>query len=220
MILNNANSPSVLLDGQALPQTVTFTYLGSTVRVDGGAGTDIKQRLSKARAAFNNLQNVWKSGQYTTRIKLKLYNSCVIPTLLYGSECWRMTEADQQKLSTFHTKSLRRILRVFWPNKISNQDLLSRCKQENMNTIIKRRRWRWIGHVLRKDQQDLTKTALFWTPEGKRRRGRPRITWRRTVEAEMNELNHSWGSLQKMAKDRQKWRTFVAAPHTIWRNGK
>jgi len=101
MILNNANSPSVLLDGQALPQTVTFTYLGSTVRVDGGAGTDIKERLSKARAAFNNLQNVWKSGQYTTRIKLKLYNSCVIPTLLYGSECWRMIEADQQKLSTF-----------------------------------------------------------------------------------------------------------------------
>jgi len=98
MILNNANSPSVLLDGQALPQTVTCTYLGSTVRVDGGAGTDIKERLSKARAAFNNLQNVWKSGQYTTRIKLKLYNSCVIPTLLYGSECWRMTEADQQKL--------------------------------------------------------------------------------------------------------------------------
>jgi hypothetical protein len=72
---------------------------------------------------------------------------------------------------------------------------------------------------LRKDQQDLTKTALFWTPEGKRRRGRPRITWRRTVEAEMNEFNHLWGSLQKMAKDRQKWRTFVAAPHAIWRNG-
>ena len=81
------------------------------------------------------------------------------------------------------------------------------------------RRWRRIGHVLRKNQQDLTKTALFWTPEGKRRRGRPRITWRHTVEAEMNELNHSWESQQKMAKDRQKWRTFVAAPHAIWRNG-
>ena len=91
MILNICNSPSVLLDGQALPQTVTFTYLGSTVRVEGATGTDIKQQLSKERAAFNNLQNVWKSGQYTTRIKLKLYNSCVIPTLLYGSECWRMT---------------------------------------------------------------------------------------------------------------------------------
>ena len=80
-------------------------------------------------------------------------------------------------------------------------------------------RWRWIGHVLRKNEKDLTKTALFWTPEGKRRRGRPRITWWHTIEAEMNKLNHSWGSLQKMAKDRQKWRTFVAAPHAIWRNG-
>ena len=113
MILNNDHSPSVQLDGQDLPYTDQFTYLGSTVRVDGGAGTDINLRLSKARAAFNNLQNVWKSGQYTNRIKLKLYNSCVIPILLYGSECWRMTEADQQKLSTFHTKNLRRILPFF-----------------------------------------------------------------------------------------------------------
>ena len=85
-------------------------------------------------------------------------------------------QTDQQKLSNLHTKSLRRILRVFWPNKISNQHLLSRCNQEKMNTIIKTRRWRWIGHVLRKDQQDLTKTAFFWTPEGKQRSGRPRIT--------------------------------------------
>ena len=219
MILNNDQSPSVQLGEEDLPQTDQFTYLGSTVRIDGGAGTDIKLRLSKARAAFNNLQNVWKSGQYTSRIKLKLYNSCVVPILLYGCECWRMTEADQQKLSTFHTKNLRRILRIFWPNKISNQDLLKRCDQEDMGTIIKRRRWRWIGHVLRKDQQDLAKTALFWTPEGKRRRGRPRITWRRTVESEMADKNQTWGSLQKMAMDRQKWRAFVAAPHADWRNG-
>lgn len=219
MILNNDQSPSVALDEQDLPKTDQFTYLGSTVRIDGGAETDIKQRLSKARAAFNNLQNVWKSGQYTTRIKLKLYSSCVIPILLYGCECWRMTDADQEKLNTFHTKNLRRILRIFWPNKISNQDLLRRCQQEDMSTIIRRRRWRWIGHVLRKEQQDLTKTALFWTPEGKRKRGRPKTTWRRTVQTEMAELNHTWGSLQKIASDRQKWRTFVAAPHATWRNG-
>lgn len=165
------------------------------------------------------LQPVWKSGQNTIRTKLNLYNSCILPILLYGSECWRMTEADQQKLSTFHTKSLRRILRIFWPQKITNQDLLIKCKQEEISILISRRRWRWIGHVLRKSPEELTNTAMFWTPEGKRRRGRPKITWRRTVESEMANFQHTWGSLKKMAQNRQMWRNFVAAPHANGRNG-
>ena len=66
MILNNSNSSTVQLNGQALPQADTFTYLGSTVSVDGGAATDIKQRLSKARVAFNNLQNILKFNLVST----------------------------------------------------------------------------------------------------------------------------------------------------------
>ena len=213
MVLNNNSNTSVQLNEENLKICETFTYLGSTVKIDGGTDTDINKRLAKARAVFSNLNRVWKSSQYTTRTKLKLYNSCVLPTLLYGSECWRMTENDQQKLSTFHTKSLRRIMKIFWPNKISNDELLRRCQAEDMSTIIKKRRWRWIGHVLRKDPNNLTKTALHWTPEGKRRRGRPKITWRRTVEAEMKDANQTWGSLLRLANDRQKWKDFVAAPH-------
>ncbi|XP_071124034.1 uncharacterized protein [Mytilus edulis] len=151
----------------------------STVRSDGGANTDIKQRLSKARAAFNNLQPVWKAGQYNIWTTLKLYNSCILPILLYhvyGSEYWRMTEVDQQKISTLHTKSLSRILRIFWPQNITNQDLLIKCKQEEISIHISRRRWSWIAHVLRKSPRELTKTAMFWTPEGKRGKETQRTT--------------------------------------------
>ena len=125
-----------------------------------------------------------------------------------------MTEADLNKLRSFHTTCLRRILRIFWPQKISNEDLLKRCKQEDMGTIITRRRWKWIGHVLRRDPQSITRTALHWTPDGKRKRGRPRTTWRRTVENEMKAMQHSWGTLIRLAQDRQGWRRFVAALHT------
>lgn len=114
MVLNNNSNTSVQLNEENLQICETFTYLGSTVKIDGGADTDINKRLANARAVFSNLNRVWKSSQYTTRTKLKLYNSCVLPTLLYGSECWRMTENDQQKLYTFHTKSLRRIMKIFW----------------------------------------------------------------------------------------------------------
>jgi len=71
-----------------------------------------------------------------------------------------MTENDLTKQSVFHTKSLRRILRIFWSNKISNEDLLRQCKQENMTMILLRRRWKWIGHLIRKDRNSITRTAL------------------------------------------------------------
>ena len=100
-----------------------------------------------------------------------LRQSCVLSTLLYGSECWWMTEHDLAKLLSFHTTSLRKMQPIFW------QDLLAGCQQEDMETIITRKRWRWIGHVLHKDANSITKVAIHWTPDGKWKRGRPKTTW-------------------------------------------
>ena len=162
---------------------------------------------------MRSIDYIWISTQYSTHTKLKIYKSCVLATLLYGSECWRMTKTDANKLSSFHTTCLR-ILRIFWPNKVSNRDLLQKCSTENMPTLIKRRRWRWIGHVLRMEPGSYPRIALQWTPEGRRRSGRPKQTWRRTVEAEMKEMGQSWERLQRLARDRDQWRIFVAALHT------
>ena len=172
----SVNAP-VLLDDQALPSTETSTNLGIVVRQDEGTKEDILSRLSKARNAFRSLSAVWRSLQYSVKTKLKLYHSCVLSTFLYVSECWRMTELDLAKLLSFHTKSLRKIQRILWPRTISNPDLLARCQREDMETIITRKRWRWIGHVLRKDATSITKVAIHWTPEGKRKCVRPKTTW-------------------------------------------
>ncbi|KAI4901756.1 hypothetical protein NFI96_001042 [Prochilodus magdalenae] len=219
MTLNTTNTTPISIEGEDLPMVESFTYLGSMVKQDGGAGRDIQSRLSKARGIFCSLSNIWKTTQYSIRIKLRLYQSLVLSTLLYGSECWRMTDSDLNKLSVFHTKSLRRILGIFWPRTISNEELLAQCGQESMTTILMKKRWRWIGHVIRGRSNSITKTALHWTPEGKRKRGQPKNTWRRTVEAEMKTLNHSWGTVGKLAQDRQKWRTFVAALRADRHNG-
>ena len=132
----NAPSP-VLLDDRALPSTETFTCLGSVVRLDGGANEDIQSRLSRTRNAFRTLNAVWRSSQYSIKTKLKLYQSCVLLTLLCGSECWWITEHDLAKLSSFHMTSLRKAQRIFWPRTISSHDLLARCQQED--TIITRK---------------------------------------------------------------------------------
>ena len=131
-------SASLAFDDQALSSTEAFTYLGSIVREDGGTSEDIHSRLSTARNTFRGLNAVWRSSQYSTKTKLKLYKSCILLTLLYRSECWRMTEHDLAQLSSFHTTSLRKIQHI-WPRTISNKNFLAWCQQEDMETIITRK---------------------------------------------------------------------------------
>ena len=76
---------------------------------------------------------------------------------------------------------------------------------------ITRRKWTWIGHVLRKDSGDVAKESLFWTPEGKRQRERPRITWRRSAEKELKSMHLTWTEIRKVAQDRSRWRETVEA---------
>jgi len=93
------NTPApVKVNGTDLRQTDKFTYLGSIIKPEGGTKEDIHNRLGKARSVFREMNNIWRSTQYSTNTKLKLYQSCVASTLMNGSECWRMTEADLTKL--------------------------------------------------------------------------------------------------------------------------
>ena len=147
-------------------------------------GTWNVRTMFEARSAFARLKPVWKSNAYSRATKLRIYKSNVLPVLLYGAECWRMTAKDLSRLSTFHTTCLRRIMRFSWPNRISNSYLLEATKQEPMNNIlkhVKRKRWRWVGHTLRMEPSAHARIALTWTLEGRRKRGRPRSTWRRTM---------------------------------------
>ncbi|KAL9977332.1 hypothetical protein ACROYT_G014722 [Oculina patagonica] len=86
----------------------------------------------------------------------------------------------------------------------------------NINSEVKKRRWRWIRHVLRMDPSSISRVAMHWTSSGKRARGRPKETWRRTVENEMRASGVSWGELRKKAKDRQQWWTLLTALCAQW----
>ena len=79
-----------------------------------------------------------------------------------------------------------------------------------MEDILIKRRWKWIGHNLRREADNISRTALHWTPEGKRKRGRPKNTWRRTVESELKNWNETRGTIRRIAQDRRGWKSFVA----------
>lgn len=103
--------------------------------------------------------------------------------LLYGCESWRMTEGDETKFDTFQHKCLRRLLKIYWPMRVSNEEVRRRTNTETIRELVRKRRWKLTGHVLRMDNSCLPRISLrTWTPEGKRKRGRLKETWRRTVE--------------------------------------
>ena len=82
---------------------------------------------------------------------------------------------------------------------------------ETITLQVQRKRWKWIGHVLRMTPKALPRVALRWTPDGHRKRGRPNETWRRTVEREMKDRGWTWAHLEHQAGDRNRWRSLVEA---------
>ena len=94
-----------------------------------------------------------------------------------------------------------------------NKQLLDECKQNSKEEIIKKERWKWIGHVLRKEPNCDTRSFALDTGRQAQVGGGQRITWCRTVEAEMKAQAHTWGTVQKVTQDKQGWRSFVDALH-------
>ena len=138
----------------------------------------------------------------------------MISVLLYGSETWKMTKEDDHKVDTFVHKCLRRILHIFWPMRVTNEEVRRRANIELTSDVIRTRRWRWIGHILRSSPGSNQRTALTWTPaDGRRRRGKPKETWRRTVERERARLGfNTWGAAGAAAHDRAGWRSLISGP--------
>ena len=207
--VNATNAAPIMLEDEAIEEVDSFIYLGSTVDKQGGTDADVKRRVGNARAAFQQLKNVWVSKHLSNKLKIRTFNTMVKPVLLYGAETWRNTTVNMKRIQSFINNCLRRILGIHWPDKISNLKLWERTGQKPVEQEILQRRWRWIGHTIRKSASNTTRQALNWNPQGKRRRGRPRNTWRRDVEADIKELGLNWGKLERLAQDRDAWRTLV-----------
>ena len=146
----------------------------------------MNNRLRKAMGSFMKLKSIWNSNKFSLKTKLRLFKSLVMPVLFYGCETWEINESDNKKLDTFLFKCLRRILKIRWPYVISNNDILKKTNLTRTSEEVKARWWKLIGHVLKMDNNCPCMTALSWCPECRRKVGRPRTTWRRTVEKERN----------------------------------
>jgi len=106
------------------------------------------------------------------------------------------------RLQVLVNRSIRRIMKIFWPVQISNQELQARAKQKPIELEIRQRKWRWLGHTLRRPPGDIAKAALEWNPQGTRSRGRPRTTWRRTIFEEIRHQGKTRNEVKVLASYR------------------
>jgi hypothetical protein len=175
------------INGKELEDVNEYSYLGSIETGGDGADEDVTSHIKKANVTFVQLYRIWKNKNIRMKTKLKIFNSNVKAVLLYGCGTWKVTNLITQKLQSFINRCLRRILNV------------------------KKRKWKWIGHTIRKDENAVERIMLDWNPQDTRKRGRPKKTWRRSVMEQAQREGRTWREVKRLAADRSRWKSFLEA---------
>ena len=200
--------PIIKIDDYQLDLVHSFSYLGSTITDNLSLDAEINVRIGKAATTLARLTNrVWTNTKLTIKTKMAVYNACVISTLLYGSETWTTYARQERRLHTFHMRSLRRILGITWRDKVTNNDVLSRCGLPSMFTLLRQRRMRWLGHVHRMEDGRIPKDIFYGElASGSRPLGRPQLRFKDVAKRDLKALNINVESWEETAADRIAWR--------------
>lgn len=170
---------NLIINNKPIERVTQFSYLGTMINEDWDHSQEIRIRIEKARAAFNQMAKVFKSHSLNIGIKIRLLRCYIFSILFYGMESWTLTEATERRLEAFEMWLYRRILRISWMDKVTNKSVLERMNKslEVMNTI-KKRKLEYLGHIMRNDNKyGLLKSVLQGKVYGKRGPGRRRISW-------------------------------------------
>jgi hypothetical protein len=124
-----ANSDNLYLNNNLIERVNQFTYLGSIIDGSVVTETDVATRIQEARMALGALHKIWNSRAHSAGTKLRLFNSSTKSVLLYCCETRKASKTFTEELQIFINECLRRILRIFWPIQISNNDLWTRTNQ-------------------------------------------------------------------------------------------
>jgi hypothetical protein len=120
----------------------------------------VRRRVAMASTQFKRLTNIWQNRNISRKTKTSLFKSLVLSVLLYGCETWKLTKGEERKLDIFQTKCLRKICKIRWQQHISNKLVLDMTEVEKISEVLRRRRWNWVEHVLRKDRASGCAMAL------------------------------------------------------------
>jgi hypothetical protein len=137
MKINCKKKNVISVGNEPLTESDSVYYLGFVISTDEGVEVDIRNRLNRARAAITTLKPVWDSTKLETMTKLRIFNCNVKSVLLYAYESWLVSKQVTDLLQMFANRCFRRILKIYWPAVISNQQLWQKTQQELTELEIK-----------------------------------------------------------------------------------
>ena len=148
-----------------------FILGGSQITADGDCSHETKRRLLLARKVITNLDSILKSRDITLPTKVCLVKAIVFPVVMYGCESWTIKKAECQSIDAFELWCWRRLLRVPWTARRSNQSILNEISPVySLEGLILKLKLQYFGHLMRKTDS-LEKTLMMGNIEGRRRRG-------------------------------------------------
>src|SRR5574341_810500 len=164
------------IDGETVETVSDFIFLGSKITADGDCSHEIKRRLLLGRKVMTNLDSILKNRDITLTTKVCLVKAVVFPVVRFGCESWTVKKAERRRIDAFEVWCWRRLLRVLWTARRSNQSLLKEvspgCSLEGMMLKLK---LQYFGHLMR-SVDSLEKTLMLGETDG-RRRGQQRMRW-------------------------------------------
>ena len=157
-------------------ETVTdFIFLGSKITADGDCSHEIKRQLLLGRKVMTNLDSILKSRDITLPTKVCIVKAMIFPVVMYGCESWTIKKSEHQRIDAFELWCWRKVLRVPWTARKSNQSIPKEINPEYSLTELMLK-LQYFGHLMWR-VDSLEKTMIMGKIEGRRRRGWQRIRW-------------------------------------------